>query len=257
MSKHNTKYKSTGIIFVILNKQSQAEQLVYMFSSNIFTRTFNFIAIKLFRCKKYTDKRWWDGNRVRVERAAEPTDIFWQNMSVTFLNRLRHRLVSLTITLALLGVAFGINFSLTSLSKSVEDEADKSEEEFIQNANRFIALLRSIVVSVMNVVLKKMMLKLALLEKDNTITKYNLSVTLKYFVVTAINTVLIPVVTNLDKDTWFLAGGLVVEVFFNLVLLCFITPLFYLVSVPILIKKVKIAIEKRKGVNCKLTQREL
>jgi len=154
-----------------------------------------------------------------VERAAEPTDVYWQNMSVSFFSRLKYRLLSLAITVFLLSIAFGINFSLTSLSNSLEKESKNSKDEFVHNVNRFIALLRSVVVSSMNVVLKKIMLKLALLEKDNTLTKYNLSVTLKYLVVTAINTVLIPVVTNLDKNTWFTAGGLVVEVFFNLIIL--------------------------------------
>lgn len=154
-----------------------------------------------------------------MERAAEPTDVYWQNMSVSFFSRLKYRLLSLAITVFLLSIAFGINFSLTSLSNSLEKESKNSKDEFVQNVNRFIALLRSVVVSSMNVVLKKIMLKLALLEKDNTLTKYNLSVTLKYLVVTAINTVLIPVVTNLDKNTWFTAGGLVVEVFFNLIIL--------------------------------------
>ena len=154
-----------------------------------------------------------------MERAAEPTDVYWQNMSVSFFSRLKYRLLSLAITVFLLSIAFGINFSLTSLSNSLEKESKTSKEEFVHNVNRFIALLRSVVVSSMNVILKKIMLKLALLEKDNTLTKYNLSVTLKYLVVTAINTVLIPVVTNLDKNTWFTAGGLVVEVFFNLIIL--------------------------------------
>ena len=178
-------------------------------------------------------------------------------MSVSFFSRLKYRLLSLAITVFLLSIAFGINFSLTSLSNSLEKESKNSKDEFVQNVNRFIALLRSVVVSSMNVVLKKIMLKLALLEKDNTLTKYNLSVTLKYLVVTAINTVLIPVVTNLDKNTWFTAGGLVVEVFFNLIILWIFTPIFYIFNFSIIIKKIKIFLEKRKGNKSKLTQREL
>lgn len=129
-------------------------------------------------------------------------------MSVTFLSRLKFRLIALTLTSFLLGIAFAINYSLTSFSKYIENQAENSDDIYLQNITRIIALLRSIVVAIMNVVLKKLMLKLTLMEKDNTFTKYNLSVAIKYFVVTAINTVVIPIVTNLDKANWFLSGGL-------------------------------------------------
>ncbi|CAI2383775.1 unnamed protein product [Moneuplotes crassus] len=257
MKKLISTYRSTGNVFVILNKQSQAEKLVSLFRRYFLVKIIVFIFIKIFRCNKYVDKMWWDGRRINIERAAEPTDVFWQNMSVTFWTRFKYRILSYAITIVLLGIAFGINFSLTMLSKSVEETAEKSDEEFIRNVNRFIALLRSIVVSIMNVVLKQIMLKLTHLERDNTFTKYNLSITLKYFVVTAINTVIIPVATNLDKETWFLAGGLVVEIFFNLVLLCFVTPLFYILNPAILVKKVKIFLAKRQGKSSKLNQRDL
>ena len=190
-------------------------------------------------------------------RAAEPTDVFWENMSVTFFARLKYRIIAMLITTAVLGIAFGVNYGLTSFSKYLDKQAKDSDDDFINNINRIIALIRSIVVAVMNFILKKIMLKLTLMEKDNTFTKYNLSVTIKYFVATAINTVLIPLVTNLDKSTWFTSGGLVVEVFFNLVILCFITPWIYVLSFPIIMKKVLIWKHKKNKEKCKLTQREL
>lgn len=241
-------FKSTGIAFVILNKQSQAEELVYIFKRSLLRRIWNIIAIYIFRChNKYIDKRWWEGHRIDIQRAAEPTDVFWENMSVTKCARFKFKLLAFLITASLLATAFFINYFLTSFSKYMDDEADKSNSEMSILILQCITLSKSIVLAVMNAILKKMMLKLTLLEKDGTFTQFYLSLAIKYFVVTAINTIVIPLATSGDKDTWFLEGGLTTEIFLNVILACFTLPIFQLFNVGIFLKKFKIWREHRKG----------
>ena len=49
MGKSDSRLKSTGIAFVILNKQSQAEEIVYKFKSHFLIKFINFVLIKIFR----------------------------------------------------------------------------------------------------------------------------------------------------------------------------------------------------------------
>jgi hypothetical protein len=258
MNEGSEKFKSTGIVFVILNKQSQAEELVSMFERGLLLKIWNLIWISVFRWRnRCMDKTWWDGNRVSIERAAEPTDIFWENMSVTFFSRIKFKILTGWICLWLLGIAFGINFSLTMLSQNLEQEAEKSKSQILSASTRLIVLTKSTVIALMNVILKKIMRKLSLLEKDATFTRFNLSVSIKEFIVTALNTILIPVFTNIEAEQWFDSGGFILEIFFNVTIASFITPLSYLLNPTVFFKKFKIYLAKRKGENWKLTQREL
>lgn len=51
MNEGSEKFKSTGIAFVILNKQSQAEELVSMFERSLLFKIWNFIWTSIFRCR--------------------------------------------------------------------------------------------------------------------------------------------------------------------------------------------------------------
>ena len=83
MQREDAAPNFTGKAFVIFNNQSDSEKLVWMFKRTWIRKLINFILLKIFRCKKaYTDERWWEGRWIDVERAAEPTNIFWENMAV-------------------------------------------------------------------------------------------------------------------------------------------------------------------------------
>jgi hypothetical protein len=42
--------------------------------------------------------RYWEGQRVYVERAAEPGDVYWENLSVSTFERVKKSLITYTIT---------------------------------------------------------------------------------------------------------------------------------------------------------------
>ena len=70
-------------------------------------RVFNLFIFEVFRCKKaYTDDRYWEGKRIFVEKAAEPGDIYWENLSVKTIKRVKKTLITYTIAFLCLGIAF-------------------------------------------------------------------------------------------------------------------------------------------------------
>ena len=91
-------------------------------------------------------------------------------------------------------------------------------------------------------------------EKHETYTKYNLSVAVKLAFAMFVNTGLIPIFVNLNKDDWFTNAGLCVDAFYNILSVCFLSPLFYFFNPFYCIKLVRQCVEERKGDECSLTQ---
>jgi hypothetical protein len=79
-----------GVAFVIFEKQSDVIRVLHFFEISILRRLISFIVYKIFRCKNSKiDNRYLDGNRIVVQRAPEPTDIFWENLGVKTQTRVK------------------------------------------------------------------------------------------------------------------------------------------------------------------------
>ena len=71
-----------------------------------------------------------------------------------------------------------------------------------------------------------------------------------------LNTAIIPLAINPSRKDWFSDGGLVVEIYFNIILLSLSNPFFYYYNWSLLFRKIRIWREKRKEENSVMTQRE-
>jgi hypothetical protein len=80
-------------------------------------------------------------------------------------------------------------------------------------------------------------------------------VSLKLTIVMFINTGVIPILANFDKNNWFSQGGLCNDIFFIFLSLNFMRPLFYFLNGFYIYRRCKICREKRKP-ESKLSQRE-
>jgi hypothetical protein len=54
----------------------------------------------------FEGSKYFNGYRVYVERAAEPTDIYWENLSIKLSERVKLSFFTYLVTGALIGVAF-------------------------------------------------------------------------------------------------------------------------------------------------------
>ena len=116
-----------GKAFITLRKQSKAEKLIDTFEMHPLLRAVFFVYYRILRCKKSKlEKRFWDGNRVVVERAAEPADVYWENLSVKEYRRIFRTLLTYSVTFFILMVVFGIYFALNLLKKILEDNSNNS-----------------------------------------------------------------------------------------------------------------------------------
>lgn len=85
--------------FVIFSTQDNAATAVKQFEMFWLNRAFFFVWYKIFRCKNSKiNNKYWEGERVIVERATEPGDVYWENLSVTDFERFLRQLLTYFIT---------------------------------------------------------------------------------------------------------------------------------------------------------------
>lgn len=132
------------------------------------------------------------------------------------------------------------------------ENTTKTEQFFIN----LLSILTSLVVVAINVVLGKIIRILSAYEKHETYSKYHLSVATKLTIAMFINTGIVPMFVNFGRKNWFKPGGLMVDIFYNILFISLLNPLMYLFNPFYFMKKFKGYVEKLKGKNSTLTLRE-
>lgn len=64
-----------------------------------------------------------DTNRILVERAAEPQDVFWENLGYDIVDRAKRGFATFSITALILIVVFGVNLGLNYLKEVLEESS--------------------------------------------------------------------------------------------------------------------------------------
>jgi hypothetical protein len=72
-----------------------------------------------------------------------------------------------------------------------------------------------------------------------------------------INTGIVPFIINRNKENWFTASGLVIDIFFNILGVSFFAPITYVFDPMFVLKWCRMKKERRKGSKCTLSQHEL
>jgi hypothetical protein len=81
-------------------------------------------------------------------------------------------------------------------------------------------------------------------EKHTTYSKYHLAVAIKLTIALFLNTGVIPILTNPEPKEWFTSSGLVTDVFYKILSVGFISPIFYVFSIPCCLKSCRLSFNK-------------
>lgn len=232
----------TGNAFVTFQTQKMSHKCEDEFEMWYLKRVALFIWYKIFRCKRSKlSNKFWEGKRVIVERATEPSDVFWENLAVTDARRFLRQCLTYFITFLLLCVAFGIYYGLNRLARFLNDKAN---DENAKSYYRWLVIVVNVIISVItviiNFILDKLIRFLSRIEKHRSYTNYDLSVALKLMIATFVNTSMLPLINNLDKDEWFTNNGLAMTIFYNALSVSFVNPLLYFFNINYFIKKIRI-----------------
>lgn len=111
-------------------------------------------------------------------------------------------------------------------------------------------MLTSLIVIIVNVLLKFIIRSLSKGERHETQTKMNVSVAFKLTIARFINSALVLVFVNENPANWYKGGDLVYDATVLIIILAIQAPLLDAIYIPGLIKKFKIRSERAKGEEC-------
>ena len=227
-----------GTYFVVFKYISMRDQIYSFFPTNFSSKVF--IRIKYFfqniLCGSCTSEKTKRTNYLRtaftIEHATEAYEVLWQNLGYSLKERYLYLLLSVVVTIALMGVSLciviGLNEGQYRLSKKGENK------DFLRY---FISFLISISIAIINSLGRKVLKIITKnFEAIETRTDYYISLSVKISIFTFINTAIIPLLSNYIRGEW---GNN--DILINNVLMIFITnitltPFTFYFSVPLCVK---------------------
>lgn len=219
----------SGSCFIVMNDARTTEAIIDKFQISMWRHLLDYFIYDIFRCKNIEiDYRYWEGRRIIVERAAEPGDIYWENLSIGLFKRNFLKFICNITVIILLLTGFAINFGLNKLRVSFEEQNISSSKNYIKI--RVIAACTSLIIVVINILLTKVIRISSAYEKHETYSKYNISVAFKLWISTFVNTGIIPLLINKSKEDWFKVGGLMTIIFNNMLCISIVTPILYVLN---------------------------
>lgn len=161
---------------------------------------------KLFACCYLKEDFYtWD-------RAPEPDDVYWENLSVGYWNRLCRTLFSLFVTLIISLVCFFV------IAYLVREQKERG-------GSLALSIGISIVITIINSLLRAVVRALTSFQKKQTLTEFNVSVAYKLTVARFFNSAILLIFANWDAKEWFDPGGLVYTASVNIVVMTIQLPL--------------------------------
>ena len=126
-------------------------------------------------------------------------------------------------TIVLIGICFGLIYDLDRAKRHLNQDLTSAMNN--QDKTRFLSFLCAIVITIINILLRRVVRDMTAKEKQRTHTANNLSVAVKLALVRFVNTAIVPVIINVRSDRWFVDGGLVSDIFFIMISISFIDPI--------------------------------
>jgi ABC-type glycerol-3-phosphate transport system permease component len=164
--------------------------------------------------------------KVKIERAPEPEDILWSNLAVPTGEYAKRKIITYTVTFAMLGASFGIVYGLSKAQQSNTD-------------NQALSLAISACISVVNIIISIVIQKLSAFEMEYTQTKYQTSLALKSIFAALINSILIPMMVNYYiKEDIYGKNGLASDVFMLGLTNSFVSPILKIVNISYIVNRI-------------------
>jgi len=245
-----------GKAFIIFNNQNEATRITDKLFQSHTKRMWRYFFYNIFKC----GKKQKDIITFHTVRAAEPTDVFWENLPIMTRVRFWRSVLTFLLMGGLLLISFVWNLALGIFKDKLERHYSTSESDFMIINFMILMILNtanSFIISFFNVSLKHLARSLTEYERHITYTGFTLSLTVKMVTTMYINTAIIPLCVNYQEKVWFARTGLIADIFYNTLAVCFLGPMLYIFDPYYLWKIKKRKREGKKGESSKFTQRQL
>ena len=187
-----------GQAFVTFDTQADARAVVLKYGQQFAYRSWSAIGKVFCGCcvdAKTTHKL--KRQKISVEMANEPSDIFWENLEISFKHRLVNTIEAIIFTLLAVSVSFGMVYGMKYLGQQQEDESNSGNQSVTESfKSRILSIWPSIVIIMINTILGRSTRYFSSFERPHTATAYNTSLTIKLTIAMFVNTAVIAIVAN-------------------------------------------------------------
>ena len=260
----------TGYMFVSFEYIKDKEKIMAKYPNQFFDIMLHFFKnIKYYLCcccvSKGENIKFNKIKGIDVDDPPEPEDLYWENFKYNGRNRFIRIVIFFLICILIIGVSFCIVLGFTYWQNKITDN-EKNINLFVKY---LLSLFITIITAILNAVLELLLEKFTFLERHLSRTNYYLSLSVKIAIFTFLNSAVVPLIAkelavkkrikdisyNIDRN------NLIVDDMFVMFLVnAFVTPIFWTLNIPYLIKKIRIyCLEKKKNPNQShyMTQRQL
>ena len=139
----------------------------------------------------------------QFQKAPEPSDVYWENLNVSFVRRFKVTLMTYFGTSIVIGICLLITWGFSELKDEMNEKLETTKNAGEGFGIRIVTAISSGVVVITNKALLIVVRKLSLKERHHTLTNYNLSVAMKLTAARFINSALVPIIVNWQTKEWF------------------------------------------------------
>ena len=125
------------------------------------------------------------GRRIKVTRAPEPSDVYWENLGVSKCEIYCKRVTTNILSIIVVAVCFGIILGVSYGQKHLKNQSVAGILNISSSTIQGIGFLASIIISIINTILGITSRVFSSFERFPTWTSYTISVVKKLAVVTS------------------------------------------------------------------------
>lgn len=199
---HNRVFSVSNSAFVTFRSQDISKQCVKYWKKSICDQISLFICKPLLCCCCCCFNRYkFKGRILSVVRAPEPSDLIWENLSVSASSKRYRRLLTILCTLALLLILCYILFQVKTFQYNMHKSFNNGNES-IWRIRSMSILLSFIIISVARIIAISVR-AFSSYEKHYSWTGYHLAVANKLIFATSLNSIAILLIVNLLVPSQF------------------------------------------------------
>lgn len=194
-----------GTAFIVFQKPTHAHAVLNSQDDSLLLYTLKLLWRNFCCC--FVSKN--SASNFQFAKAPEPSDVYWENMNITFIRRFKVTLVTYLGTSLVIGVCLLLTWGFSELKDEMNQRIEDAEEDGDGVSRgewvgiRIVTTISSLVVVITNKALLIVVRKLSLKERHLTLTNYNLSVATKLTAARFINSALVPIIVNWSIEEWF------------------------------------------------------
>lgn len=161
-----------------------------------------------------------------VEQAPEPEDVIWENLQITYYDRLCRKFTVLFIVILILALSFGTLLGISYWQVEIEKDSENS-----QLKKYFISVLFALSTSFFNFIIQKLLLGLTHYEKNISHTNFNLAFSQKLLLFTWLNSGPLVVITSVITNSYYDdQDNLIKNIFFIFIINSICDPFLYMIN---------------------------